>query len=1257
MDTLLANGSLKSGEWRASDATTDILACSWINNRTPCAGGPSAGLYGVDYCARNHTGALCEACDSGMYFDKDDASCNQCPSTEEAVWVAAAWVFPLIIVLTLMTWLWTQPPTECCKKYVSKAKHVARRASGIGLMATFKITFNFVQIVMRIPDVYEVSLPEAYRSAYRAAREALTLDFDYWLTPPAACIGGFRTTLLVTTVAPLVLIAFVLFCGWLWTVTVHYYRKRPGSPPHVEGLLRGAPLSLMVIYLVTPTVSFEIFSAFNCRPYGYNDTSGEEIHFMLNDPSIRCWGSDQHNDILAIAIGMIVVWPVGVVLGFAILLSRCRKAFHERKPSSLSRATAFLHREYEVPFYYWEVVTMVQRILLCGALLCIPDQNAQLRLQSALLLSVVFLVVIMLAMPFFRLLHDYLALIANFTLVCIFLGATSVNLYEDMAKYLPTETVGQILGLDSPDVYLTCMLVFTLAVISIAVFALLQQLATQRSQAVLVSERTGLRPTLLLREGEFYHMFLSHIWSSGQDQVALIKKLMQQLVPGVRVFLDVDDLEDIGKLEEYIEESSSVLIFLSQGYFSSSNCLREVYHAVHLNKPLILVREPNPMRGGVALQVARSEMPRDLRESIFGLREASTLSPRDSRVSETPSDVDPGCRFRDRVIDWQRIREFQTEAMRLIATKMLNNLPHASRTTSQPQRRGTPKMLRGLARRKTSLPRDNAWNISPPKTPPRRHVRGSTGQDSTEGGRVSEDEHLAEITEEMVFEQYCLPDEIRRQHLTMPVPLYLYASANNPGALLAAQEAAELAVGVKVVEEPPWEGNDDGNGLTPSRRRLRRTIAQWAFDSRRTSHNSMMGRQNGSGHSIGTDNAQSPNRPERRPSDISISEEASSQIGHSVSEVDRGSSAESSFVTPNHRPTQAMESSSQPGFRTTDDPRFNPDVSRARARHDIATVTSTVPPPTLPPSLDTGDEELSPGDGQTGGHMSGPMPTDGPSERPAEGSPTEQEEGVLQRFSRITNVVRSRVSQERQGTPGSSTHQTVRTDPESPIKRLNRVGHLVRLKNKRRAPTGMLSGERDEAEPTWKREQEELAKNVESPRSLAISMSGSGAHSSPQKTRHASEENAPQLRFTSGNKGGDSSATLGQSREALQKYAMLLYLNWNTYADTHTNRTPMQRNAAPNRPSPPASAGRWEGDAGTRLADEVRAAMKAGIPLRMIHENDDSRDGCEFARFFITTPPDLVDDGLYKALAFSWMAPPYRQAQTHRTLLARVCVA
>ena len=45
-----------------------------------------------------------------------------------------------------------------------------------------------------------------------------------------------------------------------------------------------------------------------------------------------------------------------------------------------------------------------------------------------------------------------------------------------------------------------------------------------------------------------YHLFLSHIWSTGQDQVAAIKRQLCLLIPGISIFLDVDDLEDIDAL-------------------------------------------------------------------------------------------------------------------------------------------------------------------------------------------------------------------------------------------------------------------------------------------------------------------------------------------------------------------------------------------------------------------------------------------------------------------------------------------------------------------------------------------------------------------------------------------------------------------------------------------------------------------------------------------------------------------------------------
>ena len=37
-----------------------------------------------------------------------------------------------------------------------------------------------------------------------------------------------------------------------------------------------------------------------------------------------------------------------------------------------------------------------------------------------------------------------------------------------------------------------------------------------------------------------YHLFLSHIWSTGQDACGVIKTQLQLLLPNVKIFLDVN---------------------------------------------------------------------------------------------------------------------------------------------------------------------------------------------------------------------------------------------------------------------------------------------------------------------------------------------------------------------------------------------------------------------------------------------------------------------------------------------------------------------------------------------------------------------------------------------------------------------------------------------------------------------------------------------------------------------------------------------
>ena len=78
-----------------------------------------------------------------------------------------------------------------------------------------------------------------------------------------------------------------------------------------------------------------------------------------------------------------------------------------------------------------------------------------------------------------------------------------------------------------------------------------------------------------------YHTFLSHVWGTGQDQMRVVKQRLQEMMPDLQVFLDVDDLEDIDALESYIERTETVLVYCSDGFcdlsgFTRANIMQKV---------------------------------------------------------------------------------------------------------------------------------------------------------------------------------------------------------------------------------------------------------------------------------------------------------------------------------------------------------------------------------------------------------------------------------------------------------------------------------------------------------------------------------------------------------------------------------------------------------------------------------------------------------------------------------------------------------
>ena len=126
----------------------------------------------------------------------------------------------------------------------------------------------------------------------------------------------------------------------------------------------------------------------------------------------------------------------------------------------------------------------------------------------------------------------------------------------------------------------------------------------------------------------------------------IVKQRLLEMIPELRVFLDVDDLEDISDLESYISRSSVVLVFCSEGYFQSKNCMRELQAAVY--KPLVALLEPDKKRGGMSLEEVKQQVLKcGEKYTEWGFDD----KPEPVELSKALLSHDP--------IEWNRIGEFQ----------------------------------------------------------------------------------------------------------------------------------------------------------------------------------------------------------------------------------------------------------------------------------------------------------------------------------------------------------------------------------------------------------------------------------------------------------------------------------------------------------------------------------------------------------------------------------------------------------------------
>ena len=64
------------------------------------------------------------------------------------------------------------------------------------------------------------------------------------------------------------------------------------------------------------------------------------------------------------------------------------------------------------------------------------------------------------------------------------------------------------------------------------------------------------------------------------DQMRVLKQRLNEMVPNLKIFLDVDDLKS-GKGAESVDTSLNILVMVSDGYFRSPNCAPHGYTRIN----------------------------------------------------------------------------------------------------------------------------------------------------------------------------------------------------------------------------------------------------------------------------------------------------------------------------------------------------------------------------------------------------------------------------------------------------------------------------------------------------------------------------------------------------------------------------------------------------------------------------------------------------------------------------------------------------
>jgi hypothetical protein len=464
-------------------------------------------------CVGGTFGVLCASCQEG-FFQEVDGSCKTCGGglvlDGQTKFLIALAVFILLLPVT-------KPLAQRAIANKAEIKELVRatklrwkkfeNSSGNAM----KLLLAFFQVILLLPNVYRIPFPSAYISVL-SSFSVVNLDFLRLVRSECFMETNWHTRVYF--------MGAVCICCWLGTVSAFCKAEIKGKVGTVFRKVMGV---LTVLgYFIYPSANMVFFQTFNCQQI---DTA----EYLRSDLGIEC-SDPTHRSTQVFAALMIMLFSFGLPALYLALLWPHKKgivAQSGRARAALKdvKMLKFFYIDYKTEYFYWDVLECLRKLLLTGiAVLFVP--GSMIQAAGSVAVIGVYMVAIASLKPYERARDNTLAIILyamQATTMFVGLLLKMKDGYESSGKYDD--------GF-STDSMVAVLISTVVIVLLVGVRVVLGDL--QRAYiAPLLRYRTGgvvILPTL--EAGKDFDLFLSHAQNFGQDQVAVIKLTLENLLHG-----------------------------------------------------------------------------------------------------------------------------------------------------------------------------------------------------------------------------------------------------------------------------------------------------------------------------------------------------------------------------------------------------------------------------------------------------------------------------------------------------------------------------------------------------------------------------------------------------------------------------------------------------------------------------------------------------------------------------------------------------